>query len=118
MIAFTSIEYDENGSVFLYDCELEEVRNTTRRVSRTKTLDGGCVIVDGGYSDSDRTFKVFHRYDEQKYAVLEHLHKEYTLIYITTREGYFTGVISAVTLSGDNPLLVKLTVLIKDKLSA
>lgn len=49
--------FDTGGTLFVQrpsaDC-MERNRRGSRRVSRTKTLDGGCAYYDTGYADADR----------------------------------------------------------------
>lgn len=58
-ISISTPSVDPNGSVYL---TLNESRTNlgdyARRVTRTATMDGGAVVVDGGFSHLDRTISM------------------------------------------------------------
>ena len=117
MIGLNSITIDVQGDVVVETLSSSNLHNSTRRVSRTKTLDGGCVIVDGGFSDSDRTLEVVIKYSLAAYTIIKHLHKDETLIYISTDSNFYSGVISALNLNHDQLETIKFTILTKEKLN-
>jgi len=58
-IGLASRLHDSNGAVILDPLpEDTKLRENSRRLTRTKTLDGGVVITDSGFSHGDRTFEV------------------------------------------------------------
>ena len=113
MISLSSITADSDGSIVFDTLPSSEIKETSRRVSRTKTLDGGCVITDSGFSDSDRTLSVNAEYSSDVATILNHLHQDKTLIHIAVDEDFFSGVISSLKIK-DN---IKIQILIKEKLS-
>jgi len=58
MIAFSSLDYDLSGHFYFkngdIDTSMQLHRDIVRRVSRTKTLDGGVYISDSGVSVGDK----------------------------------------------------------------
>jgi hypothetical protein len=59
MIAFlTPVEFWFGEPPMLRLKPSSDTRAMSRRMSRTATLDGSAVVVDGGYSDADREFVV------------------------------------------------------------
>ena len=53
--------FDTNGTLFIprpAAAGAEQSRRLERRVSRTKTLDGGCVYYGTGYAEADRDITV------------------------------------------------------------
>ena len=91
LIAVSSIEFDLDGARVLRQDAGQALSNHTgaRRVSRTATLDGGCVLYDTGYAVADRTIVVS--------AGLEHLDwlarmcQLYSLVRVSTDEGIYIG---------------------------
>lgn len=103
------------GAIIINEKPSQSVINkSSPRVSRIATLDGGCVIDHKGYSDSDRTFDIRAELDETDASTVWGLKSE-TLLNISTREGFFSGVISRI--QTDNGELV-LQLLTKERLSA
>ena len=70
-IGLASYTYDADGDILiapLYD--ETEIRETERRLSRVKTLDGGVVITDGGRAAGDRTFSIACQSEESIWNTL------------------------------------------------
>lgn len=67
LIGIESITFDIDGS-FLIDIEEESIiQDSSRRLSRTATLDGNAVIVDCGYSHGDREINLI--FDAEKISI-------------------------------------------------
>jgi len=59
IIGISPLLYDPVGALLLNCVDAaSDTGNYTRRVTRTKTLDGGVVLFDGGYTPGDRTVTV------------------------------------------------------------
>jgi len=62
MIAFSSLDYDLSGHFYFkngdIDTSMQLHRDIIRRVSRTKTLDGGVYISDSGVSVGDKNISI------------------------------------------------------------
>jgi hypothetical protein len=98
VIGISTIEYSASGSRTLYvEPGLYEQMNTgTRRATRTKTLDGGAVVYDAGFSYADQTWSIKIRTDQRLTAFFfAWLVKTYGLIRITTEGGVYTAVPSS-----------------------
>lgn len=113
MIGLSSILADSSGAITFETMAATVLKDTTRRVSRTKTLDGGCVIVDGGFSDGDRTFSIVTKYDETVADTIDYLHQNKTLIYVVADENIYSGAIASLSIKTD----IKLQILVKEKLN-
>ena len=72
----------------------------SRRVSRVATLDGGSVVTDSGYSDTDRTLTIEADVTEVQKALLEYMIKNYSLWNVVTGSGHF--VCSPKSMNVDN----------------
>lgn len=83
--------------------ELQTVANqvdgdTRRRVSRIATLDGGAVVTDGGYSDSDRVLELAWVPDNaQREAAVRRLVELYQQAQIATRTGVYLVALESYT---------------------
>ena len=65
-----------------------------RRQNRIATLDGGSILQDRGYSNTDLTFRITAaKYEEQKFDDLRYLVESYPEVRISTRIGSFIGTI-------------------------
>ena len=116
MIALSSILADTDGDVVFDMTQKSKLDDSSRRVSRTKTLDGGCVIVDGGFSESDKTLTVSTKYIAGIFNKIKHLHEGETLIHISLNKVFYSGVISKLSLKRGTQENIVITILIKEKL--
>lgn len=94
MIAISTPTFDLDGSLVIRDYDPStDIRSRSRRVSRTATLDGGCVIEDNGLSHADRLFRiVLKALSQAEVENIERLIEYYSELYISTPEGVFGGV--------------------------
>jgi hypothetical protein len=119
MIALASVTYDPAGwRVFRDDPADNDLGNRTggRRVSRTATLDGGCVVYDTGYTDADRSITVSvpgPSADDLSFA--RHVCESCQAVRVFTPEGVFAGVPESHRVSSGT---LKITILITDRLDA
>lgn len=99
LITFSSIE---QGQYVTLNVPAAPVRENTRRLSRSATLDGGAVITDSGYSDADRTFSfsavsISPSAADRLWAFFE----SESLVGLACPEGFFVGYIESVKIDGD-----------------
>lgn len=90
--------FDTNGFLILKAALGTKITRLTRRVSKTATLDGGSAVLDLGHSPSDQDYEIL--VDEITVVDLEKLKdlvRLYPSINMSTREGYFKGVITNFT---------------------
>lgn len=116
MVTFSSKVFDLDGSVSVQEIDggLGQ-RGSIRRVSRTKTLDGGVALDDAGYAEGDRTFNV--EVEDISQSALETLHRIHSLYSVhlcANEEGIFEGVIEEIGLLGGKTTI---TFLVSRKLS-
>jgi hypothetical protein len=109
--------YDVNGSQTLYLAgETEEMLNAgARRVTRTKTLDGGAVAYDAGYSVADLTWIItLQSKTEFTSDFVSWIVKTYNLIRISTKDGVYSAIPSRWSMKNGN---VVLEALVMEKLT-
>lgn len=92
-ISMFSYDTDGNRTFYLMPDGIKSMRQGTRRVTRTPTLDGAAVVYDAGYSVSDLTWKIpimaTSIYIGNWISMLV---KGYNAIRLTTIEGVFLAV--------------------------
>ena len=102
-------------------CSFEEnpaktdLYNASARVSRSATLDGGVSITHSGLVHGDRTLSIYATIDAATESTLKSINETDTLIYLSCKEGYFSGVIDRLRIQGG---VMTMTFLVKEKLSA
>ena len=91
LVSVSALEYDPSGSRLMRQDARQALDNNTgqRRVSRTATLDGGCVIYDTGYAPADRTIRISTGLEHLEF--LQRMVKLYSLVRVVTDEGHFIG---------------------------
>ncbi len=115
MISISKITQDSNGVVLINEDIKSRLLKTQSRVSRSATLDGGSVIDHQGYSNADLRFEIVADLTEDQEALLWSIYKSETYVNISTKEGVFKGVISAMY---PNEGKVTLTILVEEKISS
>lgn len=113
MIAISVSVADTAGALALKMTQDSKVKSGSRRVSRTKTLDGGCAIYDGGFSHSDRTWSVEAVVSDAVWDALWAIHTVYSLVYLSVAEGFFSGCIETAVREEDK---VRLSIYVKEKI--
>jgi hypothetical protein len=76
--------------IFLREMASSKIKEYTRRVSRTATLDGSSVITDSGYTDTDRTLEIRARITAAQESIITYLMETYSLLTVVTDEGCYT----------------------------
>lgn len=111
MIIISMTTADADGNTVLKDGD-SALSKIEARVSRTATLDGGCVITHSGVSHSDRTFRISTTINTNQKALIEHIHRNSVLVHVSCSEGFFLGAISYIDTSTTK---LTMTILIKNK---
>jgi len=115
MIAISTMTQNISGSLVLYEDESSDFEDYSTRVSRTKTLDGGVHINHSGFSHGDRTFIVIAKITEAEGVIAKNIQQTETLIWISCKEGFFSGVIESIKIDGMD---LTMSIMIKEKLSS
>lgn len=114
MIGISVSTADEAGALVLKMTQDSKLLSGLRRVSRTKTLDGGCAIYDGGFSHADRTWSVEARVSDAIWDMLWAIMTNYSLVNVATGDGFFNGCLESAARDEDRAVL---SILIKEKLT-
>jgi hypothetical protein len=107
MIAsLASTTFDLEGNVILRMAERSTVFAQSRRVTRSKTLDGGVSLSDLGFSHGDRTMIVKSKISSKaEYEAVQYLFSNYPTLILSIDEGAFLGSISGIDLRNDELLI-------------
>lgn len=115
MIGIATLTVDTNGDIIFWESPDSNIEDTQLRVTRTATLDGGCVISNSGFSESDRTFEIDTELEDTEANKLRYIYQKSESVYVSTIIGFFKGIISRFrNLNGD----IRLTILIEEKTNA
>lgn len=101
--------FDLSGYVEIHTDDHPD-RDTTRRVNRVLTLDGGVAINDGGYSDGDLTFELEWKSEVEVNAAVLRMLQIYPRAVLSTRSGVFEVVLETYRLNAGTSRLVCLPV--------
>lgn len=110
MISITPTTSDTVNFIVIREDPKSDFGNVTLRVSRSATLDGGCVIDNQGVSDSDRTFTIYATLNEQEASIVYNIASLYTEAIMSCNQGLFIGVISEINMG-------KITFLVKERIA-
>ena len=109
-ITLESTVFDPVGVISLEALPGSDLSASTRRVTRTATLDGNAVIIDNGYTAADSTLAIEAWLTKTEEKRLQHLIQIYPEIIATTPEGCYLGVIDSVRQNGDGRMQVSFLV--------
>jgi hypothetical protein len=105
-ITFESTVFDPVGVISLEALPGSDLSASTRRVTRTATLDGQAVIIDNGYTSADSTLAIEAALTEAEAQRLHHLMQIYPEIIASTPDGCYLGVMDSVRQGGDGRLAI------------
>jgi len=99
MVIISSISVDVRGAIEFQEQQSDsDFGSKSRRQNRIATLDGGSVLQDRGYSDTDLTFTIVPKqFTEELFARLSEAVETTPKQRIACREGSFVGTISNLT---------------------
>jgi len=97
MMSICSYLFDYAGD-YLVEAEQDStLSHISRRLSRSATLDGGCVIVDNGYTASDAAFTIIiSDIDNDTRLGLLGMIQRHSLLVVAFGGNIFSGVVETV----------------------
>jgi len=91
MIGLSSPVFDPAGAFLLNESNGSNFDDTSRRMRKRATLDGGVVVSDAGHSYGDSTWQLTLENPSKSIAdALERLLRVYQTLTLTTKRGAFT----------------------------
>lgn len=114
-IGIAATTYLSDGAIILHaHPEDTQIRDMSRRIQRTKTLDGGCVITDGGASAADRTLSIAANADEALWNIIRNIYTQALWVTVATDEACFLAKIEKIQNRGGK---IAITILIYQDLT-
>ena len=93
LTVISTTEFDPAGYIEIDALPASRMGETARRVNRVATLDGGAVVNDAGYSESDRTIDLRWQQGSATFeASIARLVETYQQIQIANRHGVYLAV--------------------------
>ena len=111
MISLTKITQAPGQEIIIREDPTSKIKDAIARVTRSATTDGGAIIDHQGYADGDRTFDILASVEQTVEDSLWSFFQNETFVNISTRDGFFYGVISAMRINYGK---LKMTLLIKE----
>jgi len=91
IVCISTIEFDLNGHKEIPIVNSSsDINSGARRATRTATLDGGCVVHDTGFSDSDRSVTIKAEYDYMEW--FQYIVQTYRLIHLSLDDGFYYAI--------------------------
>jgi len=113
MISISTLTPQTVSNVIFEESAKSKLRDLTARVSRTGTLDGGCVITHSGVTDADRTLDIRADLTEDQADDLQTIYESELFVYLSCSQGLFCGAIDTCNISNGN---LQLKFLVKEKM--
>jgi hypothetical protein len=112
MVSINSIEY---GVYVILQTDKPLIKENRRRLSRSATMDGGCVITDSGISNGDRTISFTAPNVERAVSdLLWSIFEDNSMVMLSTAEGVFSGYMESVSIDGTS---VEISFMVYEKLT-
>lgn len=112
MIGLSKItQSTDNAAIIIKEKPRSKINDSTSRVSRSATLDGGSHIEHLGYADGDRKFEIYAQLTETQKDTIWAFYKSETMINIACNDGFFYGAIDSCKVEKGQ---LKLILLIKE----
>ena len=114
MIGLASQLKMDDGAFVLTVLPETQTREGTRRLSRRKTLDGACVITDGGFAHGDRTLSIRIVSSETLWTQLWAFFQSVLTVTVSAEDGCFLASMEKITESNGE---IFMSIMLKEKLS-
>lgn len=102
MISITTKIPGTNDAIIINDEIDSQTGQASARVSKTKTLDGGVVVLHNGFADGDRNLKISTSLSKVDADILWDIFTTQTFVTVAMNEGVFDAVIKSVDISNSN----------------
>lgn len=102
MISITTKIPGTNDAIIINNEIDSQIRQASARISKTKTLDGGVVVLHNGYAAGDRNLNISASLSKMDVDILWDIFTTQTFVTVATDEGVFNAVIKSVNISNSN----------------
>ena len=112
-IGIANNSFDVDGNAIFTPLDFNPLAGQ-RRATRTKTLDGGVVITDGGFSQGDRTLQITVSHTDPLQEILWSLFQNANQVVVATEDGAFLATFQGMIVKDGK---IDLTIWVKEILS-
>ena len=103
MISISTTTYRTNRLIIIRDYKVNSIiHDVVTRMSKTKTLDAGVVVVHNGVVQGDRNLDINGRLSEANVVVLREIQDSQTFVSVAIDDGVFNAVIQRLRTDGGN----------------
>jgi uncharacterized Rossmann fold enzyme len=114
MISITTSSPGTNDAIIIKNYKsASQLRQASARISKTKTLDGGVVVMHNGFADGDRAINVNAILSKTETDILWNIFTTQTFITVAIEDGVFNAVIKSLKIKGK----IQMTIEFESKLS-
>lgn len=108
MISITTLTPTANGALIIRDYKLaSQLRQASARVSKTKTLDGGVVVMHNGFADGDRSINVNAALSKTEADILWNIFTTQTFVTVAIENGVYNAVIKSLKIKGKIQMVIE-----------
>lgn len=103
-VGISTISFNPVGSMIFEADQNTDIFDYKRRISVAKTLDGGSVVIDSGYSDTDRTISIdLNNVDYTLVDNLRNICQTTSKILLFLNDGAYKAVVEEVNANYGSP---------------
>ena len=114
MISITTSEPGTNDAIIIKNYKTaSQLRQGFARISKTKTLDGGVVVIHNGFADGDRAINVNAILSKTDADILWNIFTTQTFVTVAIEDGVYNAVIKSLNIKNK----VSMTIEFESKLS-
>ena len=95
LVALEAAVFDPSGAIVIDALPDSELSASTRRVTRTATLDGNAALIDNGWTAADSTLTIEAYLSEAEAATIQRLIRLYPSVICSTDTGCYAGVLES-----------------------
>jgi hypothetical protein len=95
LVALEAAVFDPLGAIVLDALPDSDLSASTRRVTRTATLDGNAALIDNGWTAADSTLTIEAYLTPEEEATIQRLIRLYPGVICSTDQGCYLGVIQS-----------------------
>lgn len=108
MISITTLTPRTNDAVIIKRYKpTSQMRQASARVSKTKTLDGGVVVVHNGFVEGDRKLDIKAILNKIEADILWDIFTTQTFVTVAIEEGVFNAVIRSLNIAQKTNMIIE-----------
>lgn len=109
MISITTSTPSTNDAIIIKNYKTaSQLRQASARISKTKTLDGGVMVMHNGFTDGDRAINVNAILDKVKSDILWNIFTTQTFVTVAIEDGVYNAVIKTLKIKGKVQMIIEI----------